>query len=84
MKYLPSLVFVAVVLILLTSLPAPGSVIAIQVLFRPDIISGTNRSWRSWLPNFRMGGNPNAIPVVTAPDGPREPVRAISSTYMSV
>ena len=80
MKCFPSLLLTAVVAMLLTSLPAPGSVMAIHILFLPVIRSGTKRSWSCWLPNLMMGGRPNAIPVVTAPEGPMDPVRAISST----
>lgn len=42
-----------------TSEPAPGSVIAIQILLRPVMRLGTKRSWREGEPNFRMGGRPN-------------------------
>jgi hypothetical protein len=79
-KCFPSLDLTAVVDMLLTSLPASGSVIAIQTLFFPVSKSGKNFSCKAWLPNFNIGGIPNATPVVTAPEGPAEPVRASSST----
>ena len=65
----------AVVEIFATSDPAPGSVIAMQILFLPVIMSGTNRSCSSAFPNFSIGGKPKATPVVTAPEGPKEPIR---------
>jgi len=64
---------------LATSDPAPGSVIAMQVLFFPSSRSGKKRSCNCLLPNLSNGGTPNAIPVVREPDGPARPDRAIYS-----
>jgi hypothetical protein len=75
--FFPSFDFTAVVEMFATSDPALGSVIAIQIRDLPVRISGTKRSCSFLLPNFRSGGRPNATPVVTAPEGPSEPVRAI-------
>jgi len=77
MKYLLSLDLIAVVATLATSDPASGSVIAMQILFRPRKRSGENRFWSSGLPNFNIGGRPNAYPMVIAPVGPLVPIRAI-------
>lgn len=75
----PSLLLTAVVSILATSLPAPGSVMAMQALFFPVNRSGKNLFCNSLLPNLYNGGTPNAIPVVRLPLGPANPDLNISS-----
>jgi len=77
MKYFLSFDFTAVVAIFATSEPASGSVIAMHILFFPLMISGTKRFCSSRLPNFIIGGNPKAKPIVMAPLGPLVPIRAI-------
>lgn len=77
MKYLPSEVLVAVVLMLATSDPASGSVMARQVLFLPSNRSGKNRFCNSSLPYLSSGETPYAMPVVSEAEGPESPDRAI-------
>lgn len=60
MKCLPSGVLVAVVVILATSDPAAGSVIAMHVRFLPVSKSGRKRSWSCLFPNLIKGGTPKA------------------------
>jgi hypothetical protein len=77
MKYFLSSDLTAVIAIFATSEPASGSVMAMHILFFPRMISGTKRFCSSGLPNFIMGGNPKAKPIVMAPLGPLVPIRAI-------
>lgn len=56
-----------------------GSVIAVHMRLRPSSRSGMNLFWRPWEPYRRMGGTPNAIPAVMAPQGPAKPARLICS-----
>ena len=67
----------AVVLILATSDPASGSVIARDVRFFPSNNSGRKRCCNWLLPNLSIGGTPNAMPVVSEAEGPTRPDRDI-------
>ena len=48
-----------------------------QILFLPSRRSGKNRCWSCSLPYLSNGGIPNATPVVSEPNGPASPHRAI-------
>lgn len=71
-------------MILATSLPASGSVIAMHVLFLPVKKSGRKRSCSSGLPNLRIGGMPNANPAVSDVPGPARPVRDSYQSGISI
>lgn len=79
----PSADFTAVASIPATSLPAPGSVIAMQLRARPVSKSGMNLSCNCLLPNLNIGGTPNAIPAVRDAPGPDNPLLPIYPHVMS-
>ena len=67
MKNLPSGVFVAVVCIAATSLPAHGSVMQRQALFSPLKTCATILFYNYYEPNFNIGGRPKGNYIYKLP-----------------